>query len=162
VGRTHEVRPFSSRKAGPQTTPVNHPRASPTRGNTAAGIIGAGPVLGRDYNSFYGPWIDEIDLGLARAFHLTEHHMIEIQAQVFNLFNHANYFVQAGAGINQTQYNPVGATCGDGATLNQTCFLVQNASVKDTKTVGLQGNLGALENSRFRPQQARRGKQSTR
>ena len=103
--------------------------------NTAGGLVTAGPVPGPDYNSFYGPWIDEIDLGLARAFHITERHIVEIQAQVFNLFNHANYFVQAGAGINQTQYNPVGPTCGDGATLNQTCFLVPNSGFQTLQSI---------------------------
>ena len=36
--------------------------------------------------------------------------------QAFNLFNHANYYVQNGDGINQLQYNPIGTNCGDGAT----------------------------------------------
>jgi hypothetical protein len=114
---------------------LNDSAINESTGNTAAGIIGAGPVPGPDYNSFYGPWIDEIDLGLTRAFHITERHVVEIQAQVFNLFNHANYFVQAGAGINQIQYNPVGATCGDGATLNQTCFLVPNSGFQTLQSI---------------------------
>jgi hypothetical protein len=114
---------------------LNDSAINESTGNTAAGIVGAGPVPGPNYNSFYGPWIDEIDLGLARAFHVTERQTIEIQAQVFNLFNHANYFVQAGAGINQTQYNPVGANCGDGATLNQTCFLVPNSAFQTLQSI---------------------------
>ncbi len=32
------------------------------------------------------------------------------------MFNHANYYVQNGDGINQLQYNPIGTNCGDGAT----------------------------------------------
>lgn len=103
---------------------LNDSAINESTGNTAVGIAGAGSVPGVGYNTFYGPWINEIDLGLTRSFHITEHQMIQFQAQVFNLFNHANYFVQAGAGIIQTHYNPVGPTCGDGATLNQTCFLV--------------------------------------
>lgn len=106
---------------------LNDSAINESTGNTAAGIVGAGPVPGPDYNSFYGPWINEIDVGLARAFHITERHIIELQAQVFNLFNHPNFFVQAGAGVVQTQYNPVGANCGDGATANQTCFLVPHS-----------------------------------
>jgi hypothetical protein len=103
---------------------LNDSSINESTGNTAAGIAGAGSVPGVGYNTFYGPWINEIDLGLTRSFHITEHQMIQLQAQVFNLFNHANYFVQAGAGIVQTHYNPVGPTCGDGKTLNQICFLV--------------------------------------
>jgi hypothetical protein len=94
--------------------------------NTALGIDGVGPSPVSGLNSFYGPWIDEVDLGLERKFHISEHHVIALKAQVFNLANHANFYVQNGAGINQTQYNPVGPTCGDGMTLNQTCYLVPN------------------------------------
>ncbi len=44
--------------------------------------------------------------------------------QAFNLlFNHANYYVQNGTGVNPYQYSPSGTTCGDGQTLNQTCYL---------------------------------------
>jgi hypothetical protein len=114
---------------------INDSAINESTGNTAAGIAGAGPVPGTGYNSFYGPWINEIDLGLTRAFHITERQTIELQAQVFNLFNHANFFVQAGGGINQTQYDPVGPTCGDGASLNQTCFLVPNPAFKTLESI---------------------------
>ena len=95
--------------------------------NTAGGINGAGPTPGGGLNSFYGPWLARIDVGLARSFEVREGKELEFQAQVFNLFNHANYYVQNGNGINQLQYNPIGANCGDGATLNQTCYLVPNS-----------------------------------
>ncbi len=114
---------------------LNDSAINESTGNTALGIAGAGPVPGIGYNSFYGPWINEIDLGLTRAFHITEHQTIQIQAQVFNLFNHPNFFVQAGAGIVQTQYNPVGSNCGDGKTLNQTCFLVPNSGFKTLESI---------------------------
>ncbi len=85
-------------------------------------------------NSFYGPWTQQIDLGLTRRFNLTERHRISIQAQVFSVMNHANYYVQNGTGVNSVQYGaasfgnkPDGSTsCGDGATPNQTCYLVPN------------------------------------
>jgi hypothetical protein len=114
---------------------INDTAINETTSNTAAGIAGAGPVPGERYNSFYGPWIDEIDLGLTRAFRITERQNIEIQAQVFNLFNHPNYFVQAGGGIVQNQYNPVGANCGDGKTLNQTCFLVPASGFQTLESI---------------------------
>jgi len=44
--------------------------------------------------------------------------------------------VQNGDGINQLESNPIGSNCGDGATLNQTCYLVPNAGP---------GNFGGLE-----------------
>ena len=95
--------------------------------NTAGGINGAGPTPGIGLNSFYGPWLERIDVGLTRKFELGESKELEIQAQAFNLLNHANFYVQNGNGINQLQYNPVGSNCGDGASLNQTCYLVPNS-----------------------------------
>ena len=82
--------------------------------NTAGGINGAGPTPGIGLNSFYGPWLERIDVGLARSFEVKEGKELELQAQAFNLFNHANYYVQNGNGINQLQYNPIGTNCGDG------------------------------------------------
>ncbi len=104
--------------------------------NTAAGINGGGPTPGIGLNTFYGPWLERIDLGLARSFSIREGKELQFQAQAFNLFNHANYYVQNGDGINQLQYNPIGTNCGDGATLNQACYLVPNSGP---------GNFGTLQ-----------------
>jgi hypothetical protein len=104
--------------------------------NTAAGINGAGPTPGIGLNSFYGPWLERIDVGLARSFEVQEGKELEFQVQAFNLFNHANYYVQNGNGINQLQYNPIGSNCGDGASLNQICYLVPNSGP---------GNFGSLQ-----------------
>jgi hypothetical protein len=104
--------------------------------NTAGGINGAGPTPGIGLNSFYGPWLERIDVGLARSFSIRESKELQLQAQAFNLFNHANYYVQNGDGINQLQYNPIGANCGDGMTQNQTCYLVPNSG---------SGNFGTLQ-----------------
>jgi hypothetical protein len=104
--------------------------------NTAGGINGAGPTPGIGLNSFYGPWLARIDVGLARSFSVTEGKQLQFQAQAFNLFNHANYYVQNGNGINQLQYNPIGSNCGDGAALRQTCYLIPNSGP---------GNFGALQ-----------------
>ncbi len=106
---------------------INNTAFNQSTNNTATGINGGSPSPTRGFNSFYGPWIDEIDLGVERQFHITEKHLISFKVQVFNLFNHPNYFVQNGGGVNATQYTPVGTTCGDGATLNQQCFLIPNA-----------------------------------
>jgi hypothetical protein len=103
---------------------------------TAGGINGAGPTPGIGLNSFYGPWLERIDMGLARSFELKEGKELEFQIQAFNLFNHANYYVQNGDGINQLQYNPIGSTCGDGMSVNQTCYLVPNSGP---------GNFGTLQ-----------------
>jgi hypothetical protein len=78
-------------------------------------------------DSFYGPWTQQIDLGLARRFNITERQAITLEAQAFNLLNHANYYVQNGTGVNPIQYAPFGETCGDGHSPNQTCYLAPNA-----------------------------------
>jgi hypothetical protein len=107
--------------------------------NTAGGINGGGPVPGIGLNSFYGPWLQRIDAGLARSFTLREGMNLELQAQAFNLFNHANYYVQNGNGINPLEYKPVANPlepygCGD-ASLDQKCYLVPNSGP---------GNFGAF------------------
>jgi len=99
--------------------------------NTAAGINGGGPTPGIGLNSFYGPWLDRIDTGLARSFRVREGQALKLEVQAFNLLNHANFYVQNGDGINQLQYNPIGSNCGDGATLNQTCYLLPNTGPGD-------------------------------
>jgi hypothetical protein len=109
--------------------------------NTALGINGAGPTPGIGLNSFYGPWIEEIDLAIGRTFQIKENHTVQLQVQAFNLFNHANFYVQNGDGVNQAQYNPIGTSqgrypCGDGVSLYQTCFLVPNSGP---------GNFGTLQ-----------------
>jgi Carboxypeptidase regulatory-like domain len=104
--------------------------------NTAGGINGAGPSPGIGLNSFHGPWLKRIDFGVGRSFSFGEGKDLELQAQAFNLFNHPNYYVQNGDGINQLQYNPYGGNCGDGMSLNQTCYLVPNTGP---------GNFGTLQ-----------------
>src|SRR6202795_3170386 len=115
---------------------VNNTAALQSTPNSALGINAGSPSPFAGLNSFYGPWTQQIDIGLTRRFNLNDRHAIALQAQVFNVMNHANYYVQNGTGVNSVQYaaapfgnNPDGSTtCGDGATLNQTCYLVPNPS----------------------------------
>ncbi len=95
--------------------------------NTALGINGSGPSPAVGLNSFYGPWIMQIDAALSRDFLIGERQRVTFTAQVFNLANHANFYVQNGNGVNQLQYEPIGTNCGDGVTQNQTCYLVPNS-----------------------------------
>jgi hypothetical protein len=115
---------------------VNDGAALESTANTNGGIDGTGspsPAVG--LNSFYGPWIAEVDLGLARLVRLGEKDSLTFKAQAFNLFNRANFFVQNGGGINAIQYNPIGTSCGDGMTLNQLCYLVPNPTFQTLQSV---------------------------
>jgi hypothetical protein len=60
--------------------------------------------------------------GTCAQFAIREGRELQFQVQVFNLFNHANYYVQNGDGIDPLQHNPIGSNCGDCMTLNQTCY----------------------------------------
>jgi len=87
--------------------------------NTAAGLADRGPSPNAGLNTFFLPWITEIDLGLQRRFRITERESLVFKAQVFNLLNSTNF-----VNVNQFEYNPVGQTCGDGKSVDQTCYLL--------------------------------------
>ena len=115
-------------------TSLNDTAAEQATANTAAGLVGGnspgyGLAPGDGLNSFTGPWITEIDLGLERIFPITEKQSVSLKGQIFNLFNSANYYVEAGSGINQIQYNASGSTCGDGTSTNEVCTLTPNNGV---------------------------------
>src|ERR1022692_190119 len=103
---------------------VNNTAALQSTANSALGINAGSPSPTVGLDSFYGPWTQQSDLGLARRFKLTERHAITLHVQAFNVMNHANYYVQNGTGVNPIQYSPFGSTCGDGSSANQTCYLV--------------------------------------
>ena len=134
--RVHQFDPVIRAIATAPTDNLNDTAFNQDTANTAAGINGAGPTPGIGLNSFYGPWLERIDVGLARSIPIREGKELQFQVQAFNLFNHANYYVQNGDGINQLQYNPIGTNCGDGATFNQTCYLAPNSGP---------GNFGTLQ-----------------
>ena len=102
---------------------LNNSATLQSTGNTFGGSSSS-PAAGM--NSFYGPSIFEVNIGIARHFRFHENHVLTLEAQAFNLFNRANFYVQNGNGVNAIQYNPIGTTCGDGMTLNQLCYLVPN------------------------------------
>lgn len=114
---------------------LNDTAANQSTANSALGINGNGPSPNEGINSFYGPWTQKVDLGLSRSFEIAEKHSITFQAQVFNIANHANYYVQNGNGVNQVQYSPTGSTCGDGVSQNQTCFLLPESGFKTLQVI---------------------------
>jgi hypothetical protein len=129
-------RPYTALlNSSPAGDTLNNSAANESTGNTAMGIAGGGPSPTQGYNVFYGPAIVEIDLGLSRSFHITEKQQLVLTAQAFNLFNHPNFYVQYGSGIYTNQYFPNGATCGDGASTNQACFLTADPSFKTLQSI---------------------------
>jgi len=74
-------------------------------------------------NSYTGPWIIETDIGLQRKFEILEHQTITFKAQAFNVLNDANYYVEAGSGINQVKYN---STCN---AAESACTLTANNGI---------------------------------
>jgi len=132
---------------------VNNSAANESASNTAGGIGGSSAPCGPDpfvgFNAFYGPWTEEIDLGLSRRFHITERHTITLTAQVFNLFNHPNFFVQNGGGINNSaRFAALGATCGDGSTTTgQQCYLPPDTTT-GAQPFGIPGEINQLNGPR--------------
>ena len=114
---------------------LNDSAVNQSTSNSALGINGAGPSPAVGLNSFYGPWTQQIDLGLARQIPIKERQSITLQVQAFNLLNHANYYVQNGNGVNPVQYLPVGNTCGDAQSQNQTCYLVPESGFKQLQII---------------------------
>ncbi len=132
LGQANAGRPFTGViGTSANGSSLNDSAALQATANTAAGLVGGnspgfGLAPGDGLNTFVGPWITEIDLGVERTFQLTEKQSVSLKGQLFNVLNSANYYVEAGSGINQVQYNASGTTCGDGVTLNQVCTLTPN------------------------------------
>jgi hypothetical protein len=89
---------------------LNDSAAAQATANTAAGLGGGnspgfGLAPGDGMNGYTGPWIVEVDTGLQRKFAIGERQAITLKAQAFNLLNSANYYVEAGSGVNQVKYN---------------------------------------------------------
>ncbi len=124
----------------PSGASLNDSNANDETNNTTGGLggnsqPGFGLAPGDGLNSFTGPGIKQVDFGLERSFNTGDKGAITLKFQVFNLLNFANYYVYAGAGLNQVQYTSSGATCGDGKTLNQTCILTANNNAGGFQTL---------------------------
>ena len=96
--------------------------------NYSQGVGGAGPSPNLGLNTFTGPWSESIDVNLERAWTIREFGRVMFRVTAFNIFNHPNYYVESGSGINQQEYKPLGPNCGNKAA-NETCYLIPNNSV---------------------------------
>jgi hypothetical protein len=129
------LNPDGSCPDGTVQNAINNTAALQATANSALGINAESPSPLAGLDSFYGPWTEQIDLGLTRRFKITERHAVTLQAQVFNVMNHANYYVQNGTGVVPIQYRPFGEHCGDGASANQRCYLVPNSTFGTLQTI---------------------------
>ena len=48
-------------------------------------------------NAFRAPGFYELDLGLYKTFKLGERYKLELRGEAYNLFNHANLYVEANS-----------------------------------------------------------------
>jgi hypothetical protein len=111
--------------------------------NYSQGINGAGPSPNIGLHSYVGPWTKTVDISVERAFKISEYGKLSLRATAFNTLNSPNYYVMYGSGINGQQYRPIGPTCGDRVTQNQTCYLVPNNRVGGFGTLNVvQQNTG--------------------
>ena len=116
---------------------LNDTAVNQSTSNSALGINGSGPSPTLGINSLYGPWTEKVDVGLSRSFTITEKQTVTFQAQVFNVANHANFYVQNGNGVNPLQYLPVGGNCGDGLSRKQTCYLLPESGFKTLQVINV-------------------------
>jgi hypothetical protein len=67
---------------GALSSSVNNTAALQSTPNSALGINANSPSPFAGLDSFYGPWTQQIDLGLTRRFNLTERYALALQVQV--------------------------------------------------------------------------------
>jgi hypothetical protein len=80
--------------------------------------VGEGPTTGCPYpaemagrNSFRGPGLWNVDLGIYKNFRITERFRLQLRGEFFNLANHSNLYVQgSGADFANAAFGPPGLT----------------------------------------------------
>ena len=103
--------------------------------NTVTGLLGVSdfgpyPAAMTTRNMFFGPGAWSFDVAVAKSFFLTERFSLEFRAEGFNIFNHANMYLNGFAA-------DVGSAFPSGATTASGSVVVQ----------GLKGGLGNLANN---------------
>jgi len=103
--------------------------------NSFTGLLGVSdfgpyPAAMTTRNMFFGPGAWSFDVALAKSFFLTERFSLEFRAEGFNIFNHANMYLNGFAADAGSAF-PSGAALPDGSIAIQ----------------GLKGGLGNLANN---------------
>ena len=84
-------------------------------GNVNGGLWCDGPAVGQTLrNTLIGPTFQNVDLGIAKKFKITESAAIQFQANFFNLFNRANFNLPQGD-FNNTNFGLSTSTLAPGA-----------------------------------------------
>ncbi len=112
-------RPYTESTSGNPTMPSGL-RYITSGFNGSGGTNRLAPLVSR--NNWRYPWIENIDLRLARTFRVHEGHSVEVIAEAFNLFNHVNAsrlnnLMYRGSGNVWTYDNTFGVVTNADATL---------------------------------------------
>jgi len=87
----------------------HNPRRGHKYFNTAAFAKEQLGVYGNSHRRFFhGPGLNSTDLGLLRDIHLSENHVVQLRAEAFNAFNHAQFSNPSG-NINSSSFGSVTA-----------------------------------------------------
>jgi hypothetical protein len=84
----------------------NQTRATPA-GPTGNYNFGPFPIEMSKRNEFYGPGYWDITAGLYKRIHVTERVNLQLRAEVFNVLNHANMFIDYGSAFFSPGSDPV-------------------------------------------------------
>ncbi len=82
---------------------------------TGTGEFGPFPANMTRRNAFRGPGFWNVDLGLYKNFGITENTRLQLRAEFFNAFNHANMFV-VGSSADLSNCVQIGGNCTTGIT----------------------------------------------
>ena len=120
------IAPVFVAASGQPYTPTTSGNPPSGLGNAASGILGAQgssrvPFLGR--NSYRYPGTNNMDLRIARSFHIRERAKAEIIAEAFNLYNHFN-----ATSVTTLMYTVGGTAAAPALNYNATFGAITNAN----------------------------------
>ncbi|MEJ7578358.1 MAG: TonB-dependent receptor [Pyrinomonadaceae bacterium] len=96
-------------------------RFTPVPGNPITNTYDFGPFPAgmTRRNEFRGPGFYNIDMSVYKRIRITEGTSVQLRAEVFNIFNHANLYTNYGGAFVQNGFVPAQRGVTDGATLER-------------------------------------------
>ncbi len=88
---------------------------------SGANEVGPYPASMTERNSFRGPGLWNVDMSFHKTISLTERYKIQFRGEVYNIFNHANLFINGGsAEVNNQcrQFDDITGFCTRGGNVN--------------------------------------------